>query len=98
MKLRFEDEDLRRLFEDASFRHPRIGDDLAKSYQKKLGFVAAAVTVQDVRSMKSLRLEKLSGKRKGQHSIRLNDQWRVILRFEQTKPDGMFTVIVEIVD
>lgn len=98
MRLRFEDEDLRRLFEDASFRHPRLGDDLVKSYRKKLAFLSAAMNVQDVRSMKSLHLEKLSGKRKGQHSIRLNDQWRVILRFEQAQTEGTVTVIVEIID
>ena len=39
------------------------------------------------------RLEALKGKRKGQHSIRVNDQWRVCFRWEPDGPHG-----VEIVD
>jgi toxin HigB-1 len=39
------------------------------------------------------RLEALKGDRKGQHSIRINDQWRVCFRWTQAGPDA-----VEIVD
>ncbi len=98
MRLRFEDDALRKLHEDASFNLPQFGTDVVQSYRKKMGFLAACSNVQDVRAMRSLRLEKLSGKRKGQHSIRLNDQWRVILRFENTKVEGETTVVVQIVD
>lgn len=89
---------MRRLHEDSSFKHPRFGDDVTKSFRKKIGFVANCATVQDIRVMKSLHLEKLDGKRNGQHSIRLNDQWRAILRFESTETDGTTTVVIEIVD
>lgn len=98
LRLRFKDDALRKLYEDASFNHPRFGGDVVQSYRKKMGFLAACSTIQDVRAMKSLRLEKLSGKRAGQHSIRLNDQWRAILRFERTRADGITTVVVEIID
>jgi toxin HigB-1 len=37
----------------------------------------AAESVQDLRVPPRNRLEKLSGDRKGQHSIRINDQWRI---------------------
>ena len=51
---------------------------------------------QDLRSLKSLRYEKLKGARFGQHSLRLNKQWRLILRPEQNQ-DGTTTAVVEVV-
>lgn len=98
MRLRFENEALQELYENESLKHPGLGQDLVRSYRKKINFLAACLTVQDVRAMKSLHLEKLSGTRKGEYSIRLNDQWRAILRFESTEAAGTTVVVVEIVD
>ena len=53
----------------------------------------AAVTVGDLRSPPGNRLEVLKGDRKGQWSIRINDQWRLCFRWEGDSPDA-----VEIVD
>lgn len=47
--------------------------------------------------MKSLRYEKLVGDRSGQHSIRLNDQWRLVVRIEDDG-DGRRVVVVEVAD
>lgn len=47
--------------------------------------------------MQSLRLERLRGDRLGQSSIRLNDQWRLILRFEEDT-NGKVIAIIEIAD
>ena len=44
---------------------------------RKLRMLAAAHDVIDLRSPPGNRLERLSGGRAGQHSIRINDQWRV---------------------
>ncbi|HXQ51217.1 MAG TPA: type II toxin-antitoxin system RelE/ParE family toxin [Stellaceae bacterium] len=60
---------------------------------RKLDMLAAATSLDDLRAPPGNRLEALAGNRKGQHSIRINDQWRVC--FVWTK-DG--TVEVEIVD
>jgi len=43
----------------------------------------AATRLDDLRLPPSNRLEALKGDRAGQHSIRINDQWRVCFRFEQ---------------
>lgn len=43
----------------------------------KLNAIDAAVTVQDLRLPPSNRLEALKGDRKGQWSVRINDQWRI---------------------
>lgn len=97
MRLRFRQAELRRLYEDPVAHSRRLGPDLIKNYRKKIAFLASAENEQDIRAMKSLRLEKLSGDRDGQHSIRLNDQWRLILEFE-TDDDGRLVAVIEITD
>lgn len=43
----------------------------------RLNAIDAAVSLEDLRLPPSNRLEALKGDRKGQHSIRINDQWRI---------------------
>ncbi len=59
----------------------------------KLDRLEAATTLQDLAALPGNRFETLKGNRKGQHSIRINDQWRVCFRWEE---DG--AAFVEIVD
>lgn len=47
----------------------------------KLRILHAAADVQDLRSPPGNRLEKLSGDRRGQWSVRINDQWRICFHF-----------------
>ncbi len=49
---------------------------------RKLGLVDAAETLDDLRVPPGNRLEKLKGNRAGQHSIRVNDQWRICFRWK----------------
>lgn len=42
----------------------------------------AALSLQDLRVPPGNRLEKLTGDREGQHSIRINDQWRICFRWK----------------
>jgi len=51
--------------------------DLAKSSRRKLRMLAAATRLEELRTPPANRLEALSGNRAGQHSIRINDQFRV---------------------
>lgn len=76
---------------------PRLGPDLIKAYRKKVGFLASADSEIDLRYYKALHLAKLSGGRPGQHSIRLNKHWRLILRIE-SDAQGRLLIIIEIVD
>lgn len=55
-----------------------FGDKAAR----KLLMLNAAVAVVDLGSPPGNRLEKLAGDRRGQWSIRINDQWRICFRFE----------------
>ena len=49
---------------------------------RKLGLVDAAEQLEDLRVPPGNRLEKLKGDRAGQHSIRVNDQWRICFRWK----------------
>ena len=53
----------------------------------------AAVALDDLRISPGNRLELLKGDRSGQHSIRINGQWRVCFAWSESGPEG-----VEIVD
>ena len=67
--------------------------DLVKVARRKLRYLNAAVGLGDLRSPPGNRLEALAGDRKGQHSIRINDQFRVCFVWT---PEG--PAEVEIVD
>jgi toxin HigB-1 len=51
--------------------------DLAKVSRRKLRALAAATALEDLRQPPANHLEALAGDRAGQHSIRVNDQWRL---------------------
>jgi proteic killer suppression protein len=61
--------------------------------QRKLKMLDAAMKLEELRVPPGNRLEALKGGRKGQHSIRVNDQWRVCFRWQADGPHD-----VEIVD
>lgn len=67
--------------------------DLQKMALRKLWMLDAAPDLISLRVPPGNRLEALAGKRKGQHSIRINDQWRLCFRWH----DG-HAYDVEIVD
>jgi proteic killer suppression protein len=75
----FADPDTERLF--ARERVRRYPAELQKIMVRKLLVVDAAEQVKDLRAPPGNRLEKLSGHRAGQHSIRVNDQWRICFRW-----------------
>ena len=96
MRFELADDDLQRVYEDPAAGVARYGRDLVRSLRKVVQVIDAASTSQDLRAMRSLRLEKLSGDHAGLHSVRLNRQWRLLLRLEDR--DGEFVVVVKIAD
>ena len=97
MRFDFEDDGLRRLYTERGFHLPKFGSDLTRQYRKKMQQLAAANDERDLCALRGVRLEKLAGRRAGQHSIRLDDQFRLILRFE-SDDEGRRVIIVEITD
>ena len=56
--------------------------ELQRAAWKKLAILHAAGSLQDLRVPPGNRLEKLSGRREGQYSIRINDQWRLCFEWK----------------
>ena len=59
-----------------------IHPDLAVRAARRMDYVNHSTCLQDLRVPPSNRLEALKGDRKGQYSIRVNDQWRICFRFQ----------------
>ena len=87
----FRDDETERVFRRERSR--RLPSGIQRSALRKLLILDAAETIEDLRVPPGNRVEKLSGDRVGQHSIRINDQWRICFRWE----DGD-AADVEIVD
>ena len=66
---------------------------VVSAFRKKLWFIRQAVDERDFRNMKSLHFEKLKGKRSHQYSMRLNDQYRLIVELKQTGHHKQVTVV-----
>lgn len=60
----------------------RLSPSLRRAALRKLLVLDAAEVLDDLRSPPGNRLEKLTGRRKGQHSIRISNQWRICFRWE----------------
>jgi toxin HigB-1 len=75
----FRDRNAERLFD----RRPtgRFGAEVQKVALRKLRMLDAATRLDDLRVPPGNRLERLRGDRSGQHSIRINDQWRICFRW-----------------
>lgn len=64
-------------------RSRRLPPDVQRRAHRKLLLLDAAEVLDDHRVPPGNRLERLSGDHAGQYSIRVNDQWRVCLRWER---------------
>ena len=71
----FKDRDAERLFRRE--RVKRLGPDVQRLGLRKLRMLDAATIIEDLRIPPANRLEKVKGDRAGQHSIRINRQWRI---------------------
>lgn len=83
----FGDRDAERVWRRRAVR--KLGPDVQRSALRKLLILDAAETLQDLRVPPGNRLEKLKGNRSGQHSIRINDQWRICFRWTASGPDDV---------
>jgi toxin HigB-1 len=72
---------------------PKLPQDIQRIALRKLRYLAAARTLEDLRRPPGNRLEKLRGNREGQYSIRINDQFRIC--FEWRDGDAYHVEIVE---
>ena len=71
----FKDREAEKVFNRTPSR--RLPTDLQRVALRKLRMLHRARSLEDLRIPPANRLETLSGDRKGQYSVRINDQWRV---------------------
>jgi proteic killer suppression protein len=67
--------------------------EIQQRARRKLRMIAAAKVIDDLRIPPSNHLEKLKGDRRGQYSVRINDQWRICFAWNNNSASD-----VEIVD
>ncbi|HZZ81472.1 MAG TPA: type II toxin-antitoxin system RelE/ParE family toxin [Gemmataceae bacterium] len=85
MDVEFLDKDLADAESGGSFPG-RYSADIRKAFLKRLQVIRAAIDERDFYSLKSLHFEKLKGDRSDERSMRLNDQWRLILKIKPGNP------------
>lgn len=88
-----EDADLERLAFEPGFTLNRYPEGVERAFQKRMQVIEAAQDERDLRAMRAHRFEKLKGDRSHQYSMRLNDQFRLIL--EIRKGNQKNTVVVK---
>ncbi|CAN1212766.1 type II toxin-antitoxin system RelE/ParE family toxin [Tumidithrix helvetica PCC 7403] len=87
----FKDKETQKLFE--RHRSHKLPSDIQQVALRKLRMLNRAETLQDLRVPPANRLERLVGDREGQHSIRVNDRWRIC--FEWQDGDALDVEIVD---
>lgn len=84
----------KRVLEVLAGRVPkRFPPELARAAERRLKYLQGAMTLEEMRSPPSNRLEALSGDRSGFHSIRINRQWRICFHWTDAGAED-----IEIVD
>jgi toxin HigB-1 len=97
MEVNFDDASYERLEADLGYE-AGFSHEVVRAYRKRLQLIRAAPDERDFYALKSLHFEKLKGDREGRYSMRLNAQWRLILRFVNRDDDKKVVVIVSIAD
>ena len=92
MNIEFLDEALDRLEVDREFSGG-YARELVAAYRRKLQAMRAAVDERDLYAHSSWRFKKLKGDRSHQRSIRLNDQWRLIVEVRQASPKNILVIV-----
>jgi proteic killer suppression protein len=86
----FKSKDTKKLFNDVEV--PRF-KAISRTARRKLEMLNAAISLQSLRVPPGNHLEQLKGKRKGQFSIKINDQWRICFKWQ--KGDAFDVEIVD---
>ncbi len=76
----FKDKETQKIFERQ--RSAKLPSDIQQVALRKLRMINRAQTLQDLKVPPANRLESLKGKRIGQYSIRINDQWRICFEWQ----------------
>jgi len=92
MEIEFKNDDLDRLEQDPKFT---AGFDKAivRAYRKLMQLIRAARDERDLYAMRGARFKKLQGGRSHQHSLRLNDEMRLIVEIKSSTPKNIILIV-----
>jgi len=96
MKVRHRDAAFQRAEQDASFTGG-MSQQLASAFRRRMQVIRAAIDERDLAAIRGNRFEKLKGDRSHQYSIRINNQYRLILEFEGVG-QGKVLIVVGVED
>lgn len=96
MDVEFDNDELEALELDAGF-DGGFERGVVKTFRKRMQLIRSALDERDFYALKSLHFEKLKGNRVGTYSMRLNDQWRLIIKFRR-EDTGKIVVVIDIED
>jgi toxin HigB-1 len=91
-RIEFADKNLAQLEVDPRFTGG-YSQPLVRAFRKVMQVIRAAHDERDLYAMKSLRFEKLEGNRSSQRSLRLNDQWRLIIEISGEAPAKTLLIV-----
>ena len=92
MEVQFASEDLF-LLETEAGSHGKYAQAVIKAFRRRIQFIRSATDERDFYAMKSLHYEKLKGDKSDQRSMRLNDQWRLLLEIIPGIPKNTVRII-----
>lgn len=92
MQIQFKNPDLDRLETDVEFT-AGFSRDIIRAFRKRIQAIRAAVDERDLYAVRGNNFEKLKGDRSHQYSMRLNDQWRLIMEIKHSSPKNIIVVI-----
>ena len=92
MDVRFQDEDLERLAfsSDVTGGFPA---EVVRAFRRRIQVIRDAPNERDLYAFRSWCFKKLKGARAHQRSIRLNDQWRLIVEIEPASPSNVLVIV-----
>lgn len=96
MRFLFKKKKLEDLYTEEKGAH-KYPAEVIDAFFEAMAVIAAAHDERDLYAMKGFHFEKLSGDRKGEHSLRLNKQFRLIVTMEKDT-DGKFVLVIDIAD
>jgi len=83
----FKDDETEKIYHRQRSR--KLPADIQQVALRKLRMINNSISINDLRIPPANHLEKLSGSRAGQWSIRINDQWRICFRWEGSDADDV---------
>lgn len=92
MEVEFKDGKLQQVESDEKYDGGH-GEAVANGFRRRMQQIRAANDERDFYALKSMRFEKLQGDRQHQRSIRINDQWRLVIELHGDAPNKKVLVV-----